>query len=225
LRWCIALCSAACGRVAFDAQVAGDAPQITVGCTMPATVVDSFDTSPPCAAWGILDEAMATVTVAGGELMIAPEADQASTRGGCIATDPMPFDPQIGMFAKISTPPDSDEYAVLQWNTADYRQLIGWTMVPTPSIQMQRIDMETMQTTTLGELPYDPAMDSWGRLRPTADGTAIMSEYSADGTTWHLLAVDPDPPPATVKLELYAGTFTADATPMTVAFDSVDVCP
>ncbi len=227
---------ASCGRFDFgfdsgstpDAML--DAAPTTVGCAMPATVHDSFDVGPPCGAWGTADTAMTTLAIANGELLVTSDANIETTRGGCLTdpADPMPFDPDVGLFIQLGQIGDEDEYITLQaiWSDNELADMLRWGSLPTPTLELDRKDQVTeMATETFGTVGYDSATSAWARMRPSADRTAIVAEYSADGQTWHQFAMDPTPAPTGVQVQLYAGTFTSDPSPAVVGFESLNTCP
>lgn len=72
-----------------------------------------------------------------------------------------------------------------------------------------------------GPVPLVP----WWRIRPSADGTSIVGEASADGVAWTLIGTDPVAPPRRIRLELSIGSFRADTQPSVARVASIDVCP
>ena len=65
----------------------------------------------------------------------------------------------------------------------------------------------------------------WWRIRPSAEGIAIVGEVSPDGLHWQVVGVDPVAPPAAIRVELGMGTYAPEATPSTARFGGVDECP
>jgi hypothetical protein len=54
-----------------------------------------------------------------------------------------------------------------------------------------------------GTVSFDADKMRWWRMRPTA--TAVIAETSEDGSNWSLLGTSPDPPAATIDVDITVG--------------------
>ena len=195
-------------------QVPIDAPL----CAMPVGDIDVFaDTLTPCSSWGGPDNMNSSTSVSGGRLIIVPDANQAATRGGCLAANYIPFEANAGVFVEVTTLAGLDEYQTiaLQWDT-DSTQMSTIGFGPTIVF--------TRGATDFGGVPFDAALP-WVRLRPNADRTATIAERSSDAATWRQFAIDQTKPPDSVKLFMYGGMFAPQTNPSRIYFDRLDACP
>jgi hypothetical protein len=188
-------------------------------CLMPA-IYDTFDTAPPCSAWGYAtqDTSGTTVAVAGGELVIAPAPNVQNTFGGCAPNGDIAFDADSGVFVEVDSPPDGSEYMHLHvdWSGSASVSLIGFAV---GSVVYVRDNVK------YGTATFDPAQPIWGRMHPLRDGSAIVAETSPDGMYWTQFASDPVAPPTMIKVGLIGGTFFAEPSPAAIRFAAFDICP
>ena len=210
----VAIFTAGCGRIAFDE------PPMSIGCTSPA-IVDTFDVGPACSAWGFVDVVGATVSVGGGELVIAPAPNSDTvTRGGCYSTVAIPFDPASGIFAQSATLPGDGEYKELIAGGSSQSWLLNWQR----PLSFSRNSPDAPPI-VLATIPFDPRLMSWLRMRPSADLSAVVAEYSDDGNVWYQFGFDPTPAADQVQVLIYGGTYANEPTPSVITFDALDVCP
>ena len=221
LAWLFAV--AACDSVLGLAKTVGadaappiptDAPR----CVMPVGDIDVFaDSLMPCSSWGFVDDANSSTAASGGQLIIVPDANQATTRGGCVANNFIPFEADAGVFVKVATLPGLDEFQFIElnWDT-DSTQLSAIGFGPTVRFSRGAFDF--------GGVPFDATLP-WVRVRPSADRTAIVAERSSDAATWIQFAIDQTTPPDSVKLFMYGGMFAAQTNPSRIYFDRLDACP
>lgn len=207
-----------------DAAAPDALPPDAAACVMPAKF-DAFDTAPPCASWGSVDPGPATapssVTVANGQLVIVPPPNIASdaTRGGCVTATPMPFTRDAGVFAQVTSAPDGDEYMLLEIGDGGTQWSLAWS---NGAITFGNGTMK------LGSTGFVAGAPAWARMRPSADGSAIVAETSPDGRVWTQFAEDPlgaGGAPIQVVPDLEAGTFRSDPAPAAIRYDGFDVCP
>jgi len=86
-------------------------------------------------------------------------------------------------------------------------------------------DPATMEVRTarLAEVLFDLTTARWWRIRPVATG--LVAEASGDGRQWHALAEVAEPPPTSVQIGLYAGTFAPTDAPGEARIAGLNVCP
>lgn len=194
-------------RAAPDAPIDTPPPP----CTSVAVYADTFDTPPPCSMWGFVDSAASTVSVAQGQLVIVPDPNNTSTRGGCLSSGNAPFTPESGIFIESAMPGAPNEYKF-----AGIDQLtIAWDAT---SVSF------SLTNTMFASVPFGPNT-RWTRVRPTPDRTMVVAETAPDGLTWTPAGSVAFAAPSTVRLSLYGGTFAPIASPPPITFDGVDVCP
>jgi hypothetical protein len=192
---------------AVDAPIDAPLPP----CAPVAVYADTFDTSPPCSQWGFVDNSSASVSVAGGQLVIVPDASNASTRGGCLSSGNAPFDPDTGIFIESAMPGAPNEYKY-----AGIDQLtIAWD--PT-NVYF------SLSNSQFAMVPFG-ANTRWTRVRPTADRTMVIAETAPDGLTWTTVGSVAFAAPTTARILFYGGTFAPIASPPPITFDGFDVCP
>ena len=190
-----------------DAPIDAPAPP----CVPVATYCGHVRCAPPCSQWGFVDTAAATVNVAQGQLVIVPDANNASTRGGCLSSGNALFDPDSGIFIESAMPGSPNEYKFAMVD----QLTIAWDA--------------TSVTFSLGATKFASAVfgadTSWTRVRPTPDRTMVVAETAPDGLTWTAVGSVAFAAPATARISLYGGTFGMLASPPPITFDGLDVCP
>ena len=193
-------------------------------CVMPA-LYDAFDSDPVCAPIGFADnDATTTVSSVNGRLAIAPGANTASTRGGCLGGN-VAFAADAGVFMHVTSLPDGSEYQfmALYWSGSSTSTMVSWN---TSDIIVQRARMPNDPAPVMvGDILFDSTMTTWVRVRPTVDGTAIVAESSPDGLHWTVFGTDTVTPPTEARVTMYGGTFASESAPRTIYFDDFDVCP
>ena len=189
-------------------------------CVMPE-LYDTFDGPGVCSSWGFVDQSNATVDVENGQLVIQPEPNVVTTRGGCLSLGSMAFTADSGVFAQVPSPPDGEEYMQMQvqWTGSDTITTVGWNP---GTIHYQRADGSGVEAQA--STPFTPN-SSWVRLRPSADATAVVVETSPDGLAWTPFETDLVTPPAQVRPSFENGTFAADPDPAPIKYDGFDACP
>ena len=180
-------------------------------CVPVATFADTFDSSPPCSAWGFTDTTTATVSVAQGQLVIVPDANNASTRGGCLSSGNAPFDPDSGIFVESVMPGAPNEYKFAMVD----QLTINWDATTVT------FDLGMNQ---FASADFGPGT-RWTRLRPTPDRTMVLAETAPDGRTWTVVGSVAFTAPTTARVTLLGGTFAALPAPPAITFDGFDVCP
>jgi hypothetical protein len=150
------------------------------------------------------------ITETGGALVITPAA-QAGSIGGCVRPNNLPFG--SGVIAVVDEVlSGTDTYTVLQ--------------VHGPELQIKAtgdgfVRFQTSASQDIGVGPYSPDMKYW-RIRPAT--ATIVGEYSSDGTNWLLLGIAQVTPPASIGIEISAGT-NGVSVMGTGTFDQLVICP
>ena len=200
-----------------DAPASIDAPP----CAVPV-FTDSFDVGPPCSSWAFPDMTTATVSVANGQLVIAPEPDMGVTRGGCISQATMPFG-ESGAFFQVTSTVGDGEYKFADVDFDHYTTTITWG----GSLTFTRADNNdlTAPPIMIAATTFDAQRTSWARVRPSSDRSQMIAEIASDGSTWVQLGIDDFAAPQMVGIQILGGTFQSEDVPTPITFDGFDVCP
>ncbi len=191
-----------------------DAP----GCIPPA-FSDDFTATSPCANWTVGTSSMTNATVVEGnqQLTITTQAMQTAF-GSCFEQQAIAL-PPTGMFVEVTHPLDvPNGYTELQLFNADGGNAVSATMV-----SKNRTLTLAANGSVVAEVPYDPTVPSWWRIRPVANG--LFAEMSPDRRAWSQLGVAAGSVPMHVAILIGAGTDDANEPSATAVFQHLNVCP
>jgi hypothetical protein len=173
---------------------------------------DTFDGPEPCMSWASSYADLGATIKATGQLEITPAA-QINSIAGCVSNNNYAFGTGISaVVTSVVTGPST--YTVLQ--------------IHGPELQIKMAGSGTLRFQTSASqdigapIAYNPAM-KWWRIRPTGT-SSITGEYSVDGETYLPLGTAAVAMPATVGIELSAGTNSTTVIGK-AAFDELQICP
>ena len=202
------------------ADAAADAgPPDALDCGQAPILADDFEDGTLCNGWPTPAVTHANVQELGGHLVILADTGHSFTLGGCI-TEGTPV--ALGghsLFVEVPQPSQREStYAQLKAYLLDQ---VGY---PPIAIKQQNDEIQALKNNlVLDFTSYDESEMRWWRLR--SDGSATYYETSPDGRTWSAFATDTSQPqPNTVRVELLAGTWTTEPSPLEVRFDNLNVC-
>lgn len=174
------------------------------------TLDDDFSDGAPCGTWAYLNSRNASVSVTNGQWTAS--LSQADSYAQCISLGTSRL-PSGGIYAEIATAP-GDAWFGFRKGATDITMYAGYG-----AFKLDRAG------TNLAIGTYDaPAMRYW-RLRIDPVNEVVVSDYSADGSSWTEFGGVPLPFAADSEVELFFGGGVGGGTPpLTLAFERVGSC-
>ncbi|MDQ3366570.1 MAG: hypothetical protein M3680_14185 [Myxococcota bacterium] len=179
---------------------------------------DSFD-GPAVCPWGGPSEHRSSVTLASGQLRVAPDPDEVSY-GGCTQATVAAMGPAgiVVEIASLLAAPSGylvvHAYAVTAGEISASLNHSGGTL--------SAFDATTM--VGYGTVEVASTVKQWWRIRPAVGERGLLAEYSLDGEHFERVGLVTGSVPAQVKLDFGAGTFQPERDPGVARFDRVAFC-
>lgn len=241
LRAVVLVSLAGCGRLGFsdhappdgtvtdtragdaNADASGDAmadarpDAAMLGPCTPLALTDNFDDGTRAAAWTLLANNPVQVAETGGQLQVTLSTSGGAHYGGYDSTATYDLRDHC-MYVTYVTTPTAEPAVEMQFG--------GRTAVGTVGFVVHDGSIDPFVNAgafvSLGTFTYDPVNDKVLRVR---DDAGMMSwETSADGTTFNVVASQPDPiDVSAVTVILEAGTYMSEPSPGIARYDNFDL--
>jgi len=178
--------------------------------TMTPTFRDTFDGPLVCSQWDSKYDDTGTTVVEDGMLKITANANSVA---GCKKNTSLPFGK--GVTAVVpEVVRGAGAYTVLQIHDANLQILA--------SGEDNKLRFQTSASADIGTPVTYAATMKWWRIRPGA--SAIVGEYSTDGTNWIMLGSQITTVPTLIGIEITVGAGNSPSMG-TGTFDELTLCP